>query len=209
MKPHLLYIGLMVTALSCNNTTIVEGVVQNAKTGVPIEGAKVTLMYEYQEYEDHTGTGQKIFTTDSEGRFSFSDKCIWATHISEVRAPRYALSRGKFLEDNFKNKVVIELTPLDGILQLTVKNETGQFDSLFLIVQNEGTYFPYYSTGNQSLSEYPLYLNVGMSYVQNFLTCKSNSTRIGWSSARPMEGFIFQDSVFVDDSDTTYYTVSY
>lgn len=209
MKPPILYSLLLVFALGCNNTTRVKGIVQNVKTGEPIEGAKVEIMFEFQEYEDNTGIGKKDCVTDSDGKFFFSDKCIWGTRISEVRAPLYALSRGKQLEDNADNIVVIELTPLDGILNLTVKNVSGQFDSLFLIVQNECTYFYYYSSGNQKLSEYPLYQNVGESFVQNFLACKGNSTRIGWSNFRPTEGFSFQDSVFVDDSDTTFYTVAY
>lgn len=209
MKSIFLYFGFLLFVTGCDNTTRIKGIVQNAKTGDPIAGAKVEIMYEYQEYEDHTGIGKKDFTSQNDGSFSFSDRCIWATRISEVRAPGYALSRGQRVEDNADNNVVIELTPLDGILNLTVKNITGQFDSLFLIVQNECTYFYYYSSGNQKLSEYPLYQNVGESFVQNFLACKGNSTRIGWSNIRPTEGFSFQDSVFVDDSDTTFYTVAY
>jgi len=204
-----LILGFILLLASCQNTTSIDGIVQNAHTGKPISGARFDIVYEYSDGKANTKSGGQNFKTGSDGKFHFSDKCIWSTHIPDITATGYALKRGPHIEDNDCNKLVIELIPLDGNLNINVNNLTGQHDSLFFIVQNKCQYWYYWSVDNQTPKIYPIHLKVGEKYSENFYACKGEDTRVGWTFIRPTNGFVFQDSVHIEFTDTTNYTINY
>jgi hypothetical protein len=204
-----LILGCILLLVSCQNTTSIDGIVQNAHTGKPISGARLGIRYEYSDGSDNTESGGQDFKTGSDGRFYFSDKCIFSTRIDDIRAPGYALQRGPRIVDNESNKLVIELIPLDGNLKIDVNNLTGQHDSIFFIVQNKCQYWYYWSVVNQTPKTYPIHLEIGEKYTESFYACKGEDTRVGWTFIRPTNGFVFQDSVHVEFTDTTSYTINY
>lgn len=202
-------IAILLTLLACRNKTSINGVIINAHTGISIEGATGIITYQYRD-GGITQYGGKRFTTAQDGKFHFSKKNIYLTHVEIDWLNGYALKM-KYegsVEDNEYNQLAVLMTPRDGILKLTINNETGVQDSLFLVAINAGDYIPYRGIYAQKTQIFPMKLTQNEQSIAYFSTCKGESTYLKWAFDRSFQNYQM-DTVQISTSDTSHVVFNY
>lgn len=192
----------------CNNTTSIKGIIKNARTGEPIEGATGWVKYKYRA--GITYDGGMRFTTGPDGQFSFSEKNIYMTQVEVDWLNGFALKmrREGSVEDNECNELTVLATPRDGILKMTITNESGTADSLFLLVINDGDFIPYIQVYAQKPQVYPMKLAQNEQTIAYFSTCKGESTLVKWAFNGSFHNQQ-KDTIQILMSDTTGFDFSY
>lgn len=211
MKKALFLVCLAATFLlsACQKEACIQGLVLDSKTGQPVPGVRLTLGYEYSE----TGSLKKkttIVYSDQSGEFSYSagEKNSMSIGVEAAEINGYSQVFSSDRSSGNCDEVTVKLTPLDGLLKLSVSNETGTHDTLYAEVFNKCQYL-YFKYGGVSITNpYPLTLSQGGVYTKTFNTCAGDSSAVRWKFAKNDPWFRI-DTVFVKTSDTVFYEIKY
>ena len=208
---HFLFLTLLFLSLltACQKETNIEGIVLNKKTGNPIKGAHVDLVYSYGDGRANTFQGGGFFTTGKDGRFShYHSSRIWDARFREIRANGYAPQFGLSVEENKCSEPVFELEPMDSKLQIEVENVSGTHDSIWVHILNKCEFLDRWSPGTHSFKTFPLSLGIGEKYTESLPTCRNNVTIVKWAfeaiSNTPMT-----DTLFISAADIVNYSIKY
>ncbi len=118
---YLLFVSLLFTT-ACDKGSCIHGTVTDSKTGKPVPDAKFRLHYQYSE-QGSLKNQEATVSTDASGEFSYSAdrKNSRSIDVWDVIKKGYS---GKYELDEDNNRgcreVAIKLTPLDGLLKLTI-----------------------------------------------------------------------------------------
>lgn len=211
MKSVNAILGLaLLLAVSCQKSTTIHGLVQDANTGVPIVGASVYIRL--LRDKGHANSEQSSFfgKTDENGRFYYQDDDILDIYYTEIQATGYGMTIYDFpkMEAYHCNEPVFELIPRDGVLKVRLENTSGSTDSLFFVAMNDCDYLHYHFAYGQQSDPYPLWQEKNESHVSYFKTCKGKPTYLRWSFERSFINFQ-QDTIQIPFEDTTTYAFHY
>ena len=205
----LLFVVLTLLMAACDKGVCISGIVLDNKSGKPISGAKIVLHYEYQE-SGSLKSNRPTVSTNYTGAFSFTaeQRNSYDLGIYEVRANGYSSAFTAAYSDGKCADVTVKLTPLDGLLKLTISNETGTNDTIYAGVFNKCEYRRYFLLGISYTEPYPLVLQKGERYTKTFYTCMGDSSAVlrRFSKNDPWIG---TDSVLVNTADTMFFEIKY
>ncbi len=204
---YLIFLSFSLVVLSaCQKDACIEGIVLDDKTGKPIAGATLTLRYNYTE----TGSlkyAQATVSTGQSGEFSF-----WADgrdiSILEINKKGYSEAYTGTSEAGNCRNVTIKLRPLDGALGLSIVNETGIHDMIYVAVFSKCRYRMYFSSGLDYPNNYPLTLKQGGMYAKLFSCCVGDSTAVHWRFTKDGPWFK-SDSFYITSSTPIYHEIKY
>ena len=196
------------------SVTVVNGAVVDKYTGAPIEEVSINI-HKWQEI-DQGYFLFKTITTDSQGKFSFGDEETPDFQIGQFRKTGY-LFKQKAMTDLFNNyqkgktnEGVIQMIPLDGILNLKVENLLGQQDTIYLEI-----FSPLLKSeiGISGGIVYPpiriLDLLPGQHAVQNIPLASNQDITVYWDVKPIVYSAASQASVSMIRNDTVFYSISY
>lgn len=105
----------------------------------------------------------------------------------------------------------IKLAPKDGMLRLEITNSTGQFDSIYVIIENPSFILGGGSLGKIFLDKFPVVLFVGEKYVEYFDLPSEEFTKVHWGFTyfTSLSVAPFRDSTYLTLNDTTDYSLFY
>jgi hypothetical protein len=105
------------------------------------------------------------------------------------------------------NLVDIQLVPTDGYLKLRLKNDTGQFDSIYLNIESQTMTLE--RLGVKSTKQYPVVLKTGEAYDEIFAFPSNEPVSIYWNFHK----FIIPDAMihseFLYKNDTADFLISF
>lgn len=197
--------------------TVINGKVTDKKTGTPIEGATFNVDFCYEINNNGSIVIEhvsKYLNTDQQGEIHYTHDSNWdyicysdASKEGYIGHPYLGIKRGE------ENNIDIKLIPRDGVLRLNVVNTDGQYDSIWVALDN-----PSYTSEAQGLpyrillSEFPLILSQGESHIENFNLTSEEFTKIYWGFSNILPMFTsapFRDSIYLILNDTTDITISF
>src|SRR5262249_37350445 len=110
-----------------------------------------------------------------------------------------------------ENNIDVRLAPINGTLRLEVVNQSGQFSSIYVIVENPSFIAGVGQLGKIFADSFPITLPVSGNYIEYFNLPSEEFTRIHWgfSYFTSLSASPFQDSVFLILQDTTTYKLIY
>lgn len=217
LLPPLFISGFLLIASACKKElppTAINGKVTDKRTGEPIEGASIYLEFHYESIRSGslvTETDAVSLKTDSKGEFHHTQDSDFDGAFSDVYKAGYVGQFLKFTRGQ-ENNLDIKLAPRDGALRLEIYNETGQFDSVYVIVTNPSCIAGYGSLGKIFLGKFPVVLSTGQNYESYFKLPSEEFTKISWSFVNPYPYYLptpFQDSVYLTLNDTTDFVISF
>ena len=192
--------------------TVIKGQVTDKKTGAPIEGARVYFGFYYLDDNENEIYASKEIKTDEEGRYYLVQNSDYAGQgWSDITKPGYIGHLFPKLIRGQENIIDASLSPKDGTLLLEVVNQTGQKDSIYVILSNP-TYIQEYGVIGETIpSKFPSMLSMGEKFSQNIDFPAEEYTRIYWGfSYFPRTKYApFYDSVYLKLKDTTTFTLSF
>lgn len=192
------------------NSTIVEGKVIDAKTGIGLEGVKVEFsMHPEDDVDFHQAVEQQT-STNNDGLF----------FIELLPGTEFAGSF-TFLKDSFniliiwdytikkheKNNISFDLWRQDSWLKLIMRNNLPENDSLFIALRNK-TVYPQIFSGN--IQDFPLVVPFGEERMEYFSFSSDTYTSIRHETSL----YVYQqnpivDSVYMTANDTIERIISY
>ena len=213
MKQNFLFLSLLSLLLSaaCKKGSCIEGTVTDIKMNKPISGAQITLQYQVSESGSSVSHSEVVVSDDS-GQFSFSAEEKSSEDISVAAAFKGGYSR--VYEEKWDNKgkgcsdAQIKMTPLDGVLKLTIQNETGLHDTMLVEIFNKCEYQFQKNWVVRSTQPRYLMLPKGGTHVQIFPTCVGDSSAVQWRLTKSGP-WLHTDSVLVKTADTTFFKIVY
>lgn len=205
-------LGLLLTA-ACKKDSCIEGTVTDVKTGKPIAGVSLSLSYRYYAKQGSILSDSEIVRTDSDGNFDFTacDQDLESgISVSSVTSYRYSRSFGERRSSNGDNcsHVDIQMIPLDGYLNLMIRNETGAHDTIIVWVNNQCEYLFDKNGLSYTTVPRPLVLQKGEVHAQTFGSCVGDTSSIRWRFTKSGPWFR-TDSVFIKTADTTFFKIVY
>lgn len=211
MKKALFFLALTAALFSaaCKKGACIEGSLLDSKTNKPVSSARVDLTYGYSEVGSQKTATATVYS-DQSGGFSFSndEKYSNPIHVLDVQHAEYA---HKFVVEQFEGDCVdaqVKLTPLDGVLKLTITNETGANDTVYAGVFNKCNYrFPYYS-GVSLTQPAAIVLQKGEQFTQTFSTCAGDSSALVWRFGK-YGSWTGVDSIWVGSKDEVSREIKY
>lgn len=211
MKKMLLLLACLaiLVTTSCRKEECINGKVLDAKTNEPISNARITLRYEYIEYGSLFNTLPVVYS-DKSGNFSFSATEDHSSTIGVLYVNATGYSEVFTLERTYGDcdEVVVRMTPLDGVLNLTITNATGTHDSIYAEVFNKCQYRNSLYWGVTRVTPYPLTLQPGASISQIVSTCVQDSSAVRWKFSKNDPWFQI-DSFWVDSGTPMSREISY
>jgi hypothetical protein len=97
---------------------------------------------------------------------------------------------------------------MDGILNLTIRNETGTYSSIYTEVFNKCGYKEYFHWGGIMTNPYPLTLQQGGMHTQVFSTCVGDSSAVRWKFSENDPWFQI-DSILVKTAAVIFHEIKY
>ncbi len=211
MKHTFFFFALILLTLStsCKKGACIQGVVLDSKTNQPVSSARVDLKYEYSESGSLKSTTTTVYS-DQSGEFSFSNDEKYSNPIF-VLDVQHAAYGNHFDVERFEGDcadVQVKLNPLDGLLKLTITNESGSSDTVFAGVFNKCDYRSLYYTGVSLTNPAAVVLQQGGQFTQTFKTCVGDSSAVVWRFSKygPWTGV---DSLWVDSEDEMLREIKY
>lgn len=206
MKKPLLILAIFSVLLtsSCEKDACINGVVLDSKTEQPIAEATVYLGITYVARGSKLQDAVQI-KTDKDGAFSYcsSEKDAFIG-VAGIGKSGYSFVYATSLND----PKTFKLTPVDGLLKLSVTNTTGTYDSLYAQVFNQCQYKSGEYTGDHYTEPYPLTLQQGETHTSIISTCAGDSSAIRWKFSRNAPWFQI-DSILVNTTDTMFWQINY
>lgn len=194
--------------------TIVEGIVRDGKTMEPIKGAQLSFGY-YLGNNVHYPDEEFYPYTDEMGRFyvevpSKYDVIILDWVFKTGYLPNYNFG-GIASHTHIERDV--QLIPLDGKIGLSLHNQTGQYDSIYVKISNATiqSQSPWKKDGVYHTKAYPAVLNDGQSSVENYDLPSGEYSKVFWDF-KPFDDLqkaSFQDSIWVGKDSTTVHSISF
>jgi hypothetical protein len=191
--------------------TVINGKVTDKKTGEPIEGAEINIDFRYKGKDGAEIHEVKTFFTDAQGEFHRTQDSDYEGSYSEVRKSGYATQISLKFKRGEENNIDVKLAPIDGTLRLEVSNQTGQFSSIYVIVENPSFIAGGGSLGKIFADSFPINLLVGEGYIEYFNLPSEEFTKVHWgfSYFTSLSASPFRDSIFLTLNDTTNFLLSY
>jgi hypothetical protein len=207
---------LLFSFLGCKKaleTTIINIKVVDKKTKKPLERVNIDLDFRYETsvngsikttYEGYypltnaLGQIEQVIVKDSD----------YEGYSAKAYKPGYLHNFFGGIEKEENNDLTVELSPRDGVLNLSVKNETGSNDTIYVSIFSQleadatkGLY------RGQVLKKYPLILSKGDSYVEQIMIATPENVDIEWGTLRPTYQKPFEKMVTIFVKDTSDYEV--
>jgi hypothetical protein len=133
---------------SCERTTMVSGRITNARTAQPLAGIKVTMFasngHEPRDSPNPKIVGEVSTLTDSTGGYAleYSGRGIDGVSLQLGQgiycAEYFDVDKSQYPAANECKEVNMQVSEIDGRLNVILKNLTGLTDSLFLRVDCDG-----------------------------------------------------------------------
>ena len=191
--------------------TVINGKVTDKKSGEPIGGAEINIDFRYEGKDGADIHDVKTLFTDDQGEFHHIQDSNYEGSYSEVRKSGYVPQSPLGIKRAEVNDLNIKLSPNDGTLRLELSNDTGHFDSIYVLIEN-----PSYISGlgplvNINLDKFPVILSLGEKYVAYFDLPSEEFTKVHWgfNYFSSYMNSSFRDSIFLTLNDTTDYLLSY
>lgn len=211
MKQAFLYLPLLslLFTAACQKSICIQGIVLDSKTSKPIPGVRLMLFYEYTESGSLKSYDATV-STDKSGEFSYSpnEKSSNNLRIWDIEKNGYSKVASWEWVAGECDYFTIKMTPLDGLLRLTIINETGAHDSIYAGVFNKCQYQYPRALGMALTKPYPLALQKGEMYSQTFSSCVGDSSAVLWKFSKNDPWFEI-DSVLVKTADTAFFEIKY
>lgn len=191
--------------------TIIYGNITDIKSGIPIYKAYVycygsTGPVNQQAFKDFSAY------SDMEGNYSISIPSDFTFTFESVQKQGYLNNlfpiEGQNVTLSDSNLVNVQLVPTDGLLRLQISNTSGQHDSLYVKIASPTAILE--GLGPQKLSEFPLMLQSGETYIEAISLPSNENIDVYWDiiSFSSLNS-TFNASVFISFNDTTSYLIEY
>ena len=200
----------LIAACAKESPTIVNGTVVDKCTGKLLKGVSINVHIR-PEYLFYT-----TLITDDQGKFSFSGEGSKDFYFGQIRKGGYLFIEKAMEElfDNYQrgktNEGVIQMIPLDGILNLKVENLAGVHDTIFLEIYSplleseigisDGEVFP----PIEKLSLLP-----DQHYSQDIPLASNQEVTIYWDFKPINHSTANKGNTSIMKNDTVFYTISY
>jgi hypothetical protein len=211
---------LLFSFLRCkkeNAPTFINIKVVDKKSKKPVSGVSVELAFTYVTVRQGSQIEHdevSFYATDSNGEIKniVINDADYSGYRSEARKSGYVsimhilgeITRSKV------NDVLVEMTPKDGILEVTIDNQTGKYNSVFVLLSNPTIKKDSKGFANSfTLKTQEIKVLQGSNpHVESVAVPSDEFTSIKWTfkpfgSAEPSPKFV--DSVLVVPKDTTKY----
>jgi len=164
----LLLLSFLILLFACgkeaSGPTVINGKVTDKKSGLPIEGAVINIDFQQLSGLIVTNHEYKQFATDQQGEFHYTHNSDYDGTYSDVGKGGYVTQSPLGIKRGEINNLEIQLVPKDGTLRLELSNDTGQFDSIYMLLRNP-SYGPLYAI---NLPQFPVVLPAGEKYTTYF-----------------------------------------
>lgn len=161
--------------------TVIKGIISDRETGLPIKGV-------YIFYSTITGNAPNEVSTelsmlsDDQGKYFIivppNERFSFPNVYKEGYLPKIDPAGALSFQYGDTNLVDIQLVPTDGYLKLRLKNDTGQFDSIYLMVESQTMTLE--GLGVKSTKQYPVVLKSGEVYDEIFAFPSNEPVNIYW-----------------------------
>jgi len=194
--------------------TVINGKVTDKKSGLPIGAAEIDIDFR----TDKQVSGSLVtehdlvwFSTDAQGEFQYTHDADFTHTYSEIRKTGYVTQAPLKIKRGETNNLEIKLAPYDGTLRLEITNETGQFDSIYMMIENPSRMLGLGYFGIYTPKYFPVVLSSGEQHVEYLKLPSEEYTKIHWgfSYFPTLSASVFQDSVFLTLHDSTTYKLTY
>jgi hypothetical protein len=199
---------------ACQKTEHLEGKVTDIKTGKVISGVVLDLSYTYSQ-EGSFRIGNGTVTSDSNGEFTYStdqgDYVEGNIGVSYARKNGYSSTVFKeSIEETGKrcSNVQIGMLPLGGYLKLSIQNEAGIQDKIYVEVISPCEQQVDPSGGSYRLNIWPLVLPQGITKLTTMGMCTGDTSVVRWRFA-PSGVWAHTDQVLIKSVDTTFFKIVY
>lgn len=214
MNQYLFFIcagALLAAALGCESCgkeekpTIVEGRVVDAKTGVGVPNANITFSVRPKGSDENAGN---LMGTTTEATGNFRIEILPGFIGGNLVIQKIGYFSKIFLENPIKTgsstQLLVEISPSDSALKLSLKNVSGIYDSIYIRLYNSDIEFP-----GISQPQSPTVLLTGEERSEYFLNTSDSWTKIIWANTLvDFLGAPMIDSVYhmvADTSDVSIY----
>lgn len=210
MRISLFYLAIfaLCSIQACKKQSCISGTVLDANTGLPIPDATVILV---QQYSGSSATLTSHLSTDSTGSFYYmaDDKTENGISIKGISKHGYAATNAaEIREEDDCRETTVRLEPLEGRLVLTLTNESGTTDPVYVQLFNQCQELSGVFDGISTTDPYPLLLQPGESRVDTLLRCLADSSSIRWKFAEnaPWAG---TNAFFAETTDPVSFHLKY
>jgi hypothetical protein len=213
----LLLSATSVLLFSCgkgDSPTVINGRVTDKKTGEPIEGAAIDIDFQTERTEsgsmktDHDYVG---LSTDAQGEFQYTYEADYTRTYSELYKKSYGVYGPLKIIKGRVSNLDIKLAPIDGVLKLELENQSGQYNSIYVIIENPSFIASRGFLGMVFTDVFPVPLPITGKHIEYFSLPSEEFTKIHWgfSYFTSSSGSSFKDSVFLSLNDTAIYKLAY
>lgn len=209
MKFPLFFLTIITLSLltACKKQSCIHGTILDAKTGQPVPDAAVILEL---QYSGSNGTLTSYLHADHTGNFLYSSdgKTKDGIFIKGVARSGYRSTDAAEIQEGDCREATIRMEPLEGRLVLTLTNESGTTDPVYIQLINQCQTLDGLFDGISSTDPYPLLLQPGETKIDTLPFCLGDSTSIRWkfSENAPWSG---TDSFFTETADPVSYQIKY
>jgi len=202
-----------VLLVACQKTEHLEGKVTDIKTGKAISGVDLNLSYTYSQ-EGAYRLGGGTATSDKNGEFSYStDQGDYVEGIRVAYVSKRGYSTTVFkqsIEETGKrcSHVQVNLLPIDGYLKLSIKNESGTQDEIYVEVVSPCEQQIDPVDGSHRLHTWPLVLPQGGTKLTPMGMCAGDTAIVRWRF-EPSGAWLQANQVLIKSVDTTFFQIIY
>ena len=190
--------------------TIINGRITDAKTGMPIGGAKIIYSLVDETYE--TGSDHSI-QSDPAGKFNIiiaNDMLLYSFQIIEPGYLRKYRFDAAYVKGEV-NDVEIKLHPQDATLRLIYENSSSQEKPIYLQAQSNTINEAYGSLRFILTQPYPLITQPNMKDTLDQPFISDEWVRLYWDFIPNAQTSLaqYQASIYITKGDTTTYILLY
>lgn len=191
-------------------STFIKGVVSDRETGLPIKGVNIF-------YSTITGNAPNEVSTelsmvsDDQGEYCIvvppNERFSFPNVYKEGYLPKIDPAGALSFQYGDTNHVDIQLIPTDGYFKLRLKNDTGQFDSIYLKIESQTMTLE--KLGAKSTKQYPVVLMAGEAYDETFAFPSNEPVNIYWDFHKFIIPDAMTHSEFLYKNDTVEVLISF
>lgn len=211
---HLILTTIALSLLACRkDPTVINGIVIDKDTKLPIAGAAVQIRESYED--DPYDYSEYNLKTDGEGKFHYSSQDrinVYRLHGGDlyvpILLPYYDIVQGE------SNDLTIEMLPYDCSLDLVIKHSFAQTDKAYYSLFNKSISDHSGSLGIRvppSHSQIPSLIKLDSTYTEKYRLRSGEYTYI-YLDTLPSSGanpFMLKDSVFLSKGESRSYFVEF
>ncbi|MBK8192895.1 MAG: hypothetical protein IPK76_06725 [Lewinellaceae bacterium] len=213
----LLFPAIWLLLFACEKETpptVINGKVTDRKTGMPVEGARIDIDFQTEKTVSgslKTDHEYVSFSTDAQGKFHYTHNADYTSTYSELYKEGYGSYGPLIIEKGETNDLDITLSPIDGTLRLEITNQSGQFDSIYIIIESPSLIDGPVNSEKIFTDTFPVTLPFNGTHIEYFDLPSEEFTKIHWGFVyfTSLSESVYIDSVFLALHDTTVYNLVY